>query len=111
MKECPNCEMMLKPSQNFCPECGYIFKDETAFDEMEEEDFEIYDQDEVNEMSYGRVVLTRVQFRLMNTLSFVIPPLGVIFFLLYSRKNNVQAGFFIFWGILGVLLYLGVIGL
>lgn len=120
MKECPNCEQTLKDSQNFCPECGYFFEDETtiddfedetAIDDFEDEEFEHYDEYEVDEMSYGKVVLTRIQFRLMNTFSFAFPPLGVIFFLLYSGKNNVQAGFFIFWAILGALVYLGVIGL
>lgn len=111
MKECPNCAQTLKDSQSFCPECGYSFEDEKAIDDFEDEEFELYDEYEVDEMPYGKVVLTRIQFRLMNTFSFAFPPLGVIFFLLYSGKNNVQAGFFIFWAILGALLYLGVIGL
>lgn len=109
MKQCPCCKNGLKYNQNICPECGYRFFDlRNNFDKIEDDDFKHYHQYEKNEASYSKIVLTRIQLRLMNTISFVFPPLGFVFYFMFSGNNNFQAGFFMLWSILGVLIYLGV---
>lgn len=59
--------------------------------------------------SYGKEVLTRIQFRFLNTISFIIPPVGVVLFFYYKNDNNIQSGIFLFWSVLGALVYLGLI--
>lgn len=62
-----------------------------------------------NEPSYGKVVLTRIQYRLLNVLSVIFPPAGLVLFFAYKASNGVQSSIFLFWAFIGALLYIGVL--
>ena len=54
-------------------------------------------------------IMTRIGFRLLNTLAFVIPPVGLLMYFAYKNENPSQSNWFLLWAGIGTLFYLGVI--
>jgi hypothetical protein len=123
MKKCYKCYNEVPDNLNFCPDCGNRFnikmENYRITEDVYEKKSKIYGPTEKQDYlkvnyrknnNYGyKLANNRISYRLLNSLAFVIPPLGFISFFLYLKINRKQSYIYLVWSIIGTLFIFGII--
>ncbi len=109
MKKCTNCSNLNSENAGFCENCGLRFKTKNIISSNQNNKEEISNKNTYSKVSYVGIVKYRMLFKLINSLAFIIPPLGIIAYFYYKDKNQTQSIIFLVWAILGTAFFLGLI--